>query len=112
MSVVCEKCGAISDKYNVLSYKISYLEEFLSDYYKMPIMDILGANLKTRKQLNAKEICHYILYKFSGYTMNDIQKKYMLPDNPSKSFSYLIKSKNQDFIYLTKLLSSEINALT
>lgn len=66
-------------KYRRDYFSIEWLENYLSDYFNMPIKDLSTCS-EFKKHRNFQGISFYVICHFGGYTKIEISKKYCISE--------------------------------
>lgn len=108
MPLICDCCGKKIEKYCVVKYEIEYLEKYLSEYYNMPIVDIMSKNAFKQKDMQRRSVCFRIFSDFSKLSQHEINQRYSLWDSKATRSKQNLDISNPDYKFINKDLLNQL----
>lgn len=102
----CDSCNCALTRYDIKGYSISFLEDYLSNYFGYSFVDLVNHNLKNDKFRMIRRICFAIMSDFSSLTHQQIGQKYNLSKlNVSNYIDYARKNNYPDYLKIKTQLN-------
>ena len=88
--IVCPNCNHHLEKIKVIAFDIEYLEGILTSFFSRPMSDLRSIS-EFAKERHFKGTCFYIIKKYGGLSLKDIQARYSCYNS---RFHYHVKNIN------------------